>query len=98
MSELTERRRNRPRLAADIFADIIIPGKVSVAPCQVVEVSPAGARLHVSTSWILPRSFCFRLAGTTRIFQTTIVWRQGNELGVEFRVDQRNVWWQTVTE
>ena len=98
MNEQKEKRLDQPRLFADIPGDIIIPGKVSVAPCHVVEVSPGGARLHLSTSWILPRSFSFRLVGTTRIFHSTVVWRQGSELGVEFRPDQRPAWWKTVTE
>ena len=93
-----EKRKDRPRLAAKIPADIIVPGKMHVAPCTVFEVSPAGARLELSTSWILPRSFSFRLAGATRIFTSTVIWRQGELLGIEFQPDQRNVWWATVTE
>jgi hypothetical protein len=98
MNKRTEKRRDQPRLDADIPADIIIPGKVAVAPCQVVEVSPAGARLQLSTSWVIPRSFSFRLAGAARIFHSTVIWRQGDLLGVEFRPDQRRDWWTTVTE
>lgn len=98
MSKTTNKRQDQPRLTADIAADIILPGKVSVASCRVVEVSPGGARLQLSTSWALPRSFSFRLAGCTRIFHSTMVWRQGNQLGVEFRPDQRSMWWNTVTE
>jgi len=93
-----KKRKDHPRLAADIPADIIVPGRVAVAPCQIVEVSPAGARLHLSTSWALPRRFSFRLAGATRIFDSTVVWRQGDQLGIEFRPDQRRDWWNTVTE
>jgi len=98
MPTTNEKRQDQPRFAADIAADIIIPGKVAAAPCQVVEVSPAGARLNVSTSWALPKSFSFRLSGSSRIFHTTIIWRQGIQLGIEFRPDQRAIWWNTVTE
>ena len=98
MIKTNNKKEGQPRLTADIAADIILPGKVSIASCRVVEVSPGGARLQLSTSSALPRSFSFRLAGCTRIFHSTMVWRQGNQLGVEFRPDQRNMWWNTVTE
>jgi hypothetical protein len=94
---MAEKRQDRPRLAADIPADIILPGKVSAAPCQVVEVSPAGARIQISTSSVLPRSFCLRLAGETRIFHSTVIWREGTHIGIEFRPDQRTLWWNMVT-
>jgi hypothetical protein len=93
-----EKRKDQPRRAANLSADIIIPGKMSVAPCTVLEISPTGARLELSTSWILPRSFSFRLAGASRIFTSTVIWRQGELLGIEFKPDQRSVWWATVTE
>ena len=98
MATTIEKRQDQPRLVADIPADIILPGKMSAAPCRVVEVSPAGARRQVSTVWALPLSFSFRLSGTSRMFHSTVVWRRGAEVGVEFRSDQCKLWWSTVTE
>ena len=67
MISQAERRKDEPRLTAYMPAKIIVPGKVSEAPCIVRQISPAGAQLHIDVNWILPRSFWLRLVGDPRI-------------------------------
>ena len=93
MQTTAEQRRHQPRLTAYMPAKIIVPGKVSEAPCVIRQISPAGAQLHVDPSWILPRCFWLRMVGETQMHYCTVIWREGLHVGVEFRSDQRSSWW-----
>ena len=88
-----EKRKDQPRIAAYMPARIIVPGKVSEAGCIVRQISPAGAQLDIDPGWILPQSFWLRLVGDTRMHVCSVVWREGEHVGVEFRADQRSSWW-----
>jgi hypothetical protein len=88
MRVLAEKRRDEPRLCAYMPARIIVPGKVSDAPCIIRQMSPSGAKLEIDPAWILPRSFSFRIIGDCRLYQCTVKWRQELLVGVEFQSGQ----------
>jgi hypothetical protein len=88
MRVLVEHRHDQPRLAAYMPARIIVPGKVSEAPCVIRQMSPAGAQLQIDPAWILPRSFWLRIVGDFRLYQSTVKWRQDLLIGVEFEAGQ----------
>lgn len=84
----SENREDGPRLSAYMPAKIIVPGKISEAPCVVRQMSPAGGQLQISPAWILPRSFLLRIIGDFRLYQCTVKWRQESMIGVEFESGQ----------
>jgi hypothetical protein len=84
----SENRHDEPRLSAYMPAKIIVPGKVSEAPCVVRQMSPAGAQLQISPNWILPRNFWLRIIGDYRLYQCTHKWRRDLIVGVEFQPTQ----------
>jgi hypothetical protein len=84
MKVLAEKRQDQPRLAAYMPAKIIVPGKVSEAPCAIREMSPAGALLQIDPAWIFPKSFSLRIVGDTRLYRCTVKWREDVFIGVEF--------------
>jgi hypothetical protein len=84
MRVLAKNRQDQPRLPAYMPAKIIVPGKVSEAPCVIRQISPAGAQLQIDPAWILPRSFWLRIIGDYRLHLCTVKWRQDLLVGVEF--------------
>jgi hypothetical protein len=90
---MIDKRRYEPRLAAHMAAKIVAPGQVSPAPCVVREISPAGAKLHMDTGWILPRNFWLRIEGDNSMHFCIIAWRQGENLGVDFPTARDSSWW-----
>jgi hypothetical protein len=93
MAATAEKRQDQPRLAAYMPAKVIVPGQVSPAECIVRQISPAGAQLQVDSSWILPRTFWLKIIGDTGMYHCNVIWRDGWQLGVEFRDDDRSSWW-----
>ena len=98
MIQLREKRVHQPRLPTNMKARIIVPGQVAPAPCKITNISPAGARLQIETQWILPRSFWLRIVGDASLHYCMMVWRKGEEVGVDFRPDQRAQWWKQSQE
>jgi hypothetical protein len=89
-----EKRRYEPRLPAYMAARIVAPGQVSPAPCVVLEISQAGAKLQIGNDWILPRTFWLRIDGDTLMHYCTLVWREGQHVGVEFPPGHDSSWWK----
>jgi hypothetical protein len=91
---MLENRQYQPRLSAHMAAHIVAPGQVSPAPCIVREISPAGAKLYIDRGWILPRNFWLRIDGDTCMHFCTIVWRNGDALGIDFPAARDSSWWK----
>lgn len=85
MIQLKEKRVHQPRLPTNMKARLIVPGQVAPAPCTITDISPGGARLQIDTQWILPRSFWLRIVGDASLHYCVMVWRKGEEVGVDFR-------------
>ena len=80
-----KRETTRQKSYADIWVD---PGELA-APifCKVLDISHGGARLMVQGTSILPDAFVMCMATSKR--HARVMWRSGQEVGVEFEKPTR---------
>jgi hypothetical protein len=75
-----KRRGNRQRSFGDIWVD---PGELATPIfCKVLDISHGGARLMVQGDSVLPDTFVMCMATSKRFAK--VMWRSGQEVGVEF--------------
>jgi PilZ domain len=84
--EMTARdnRRNEPRKRARIRAWADPGGVAPVVDCVIVDVSKDGARIASVSGTPLPSSFTLADGAKSEIGAATVMWREGNEVGVKF--------------
>jgi hypothetical protein len=74
-------RQARP----DLFARSHILGEGALSiDCTIVQLSPTGARLSVPASVALPDRFELAIPQRSLRRRAKLVWRKGNQAGVEF--------------
>lgn len=78
-----EEKRANPRQRTLKGARIVFNDKSSTLDCVVRNLSEGGARLKVASVVGIPDSFSLRFEDG-RSFECRVVWRRGEELGVEF--------------
>ena len=80
-----KRETTRQKSYADIWVD---PGELATPIfCKVLDISHAGARLIVQGASILPDAFVMCMATSKR--RAGVMWRSGQEVGVEFEKPTR---------
>jgi hypothetical protein len=92
----SEKRQQQPRPSSNMTARIMAPGQLSPAPCVILEISPAGAKLELAKGWIIPRSFWLRIDGDPLMHRCAIKWVEGDTFGVEFPSDCAHLWWNYI--
>ncbi len=80
-----KRETNRQRSYGDIWVD---PGELaSPIFCKVLDISHGGARLMVQGASVLPDAFVMCMGTSKR--HARVMWRAGQEVGVEFEKSTR---------
>ena len=80
-----KRETTRQKSYADIWVD---PGELATPIfCKVLDISHGGARLIVQGASILPDTFVMCMATSKR--RAGVMWRSGQEVGVEFEKPTR---------
>jgi hypothetical protein len=80
-----KRETTRQKSYADIWVD---PGELATPIfCKVLDISHGGARLIVQGASILPDAFVMCMATSKR--RAGVMWRSGQEVGVEFEKPTR---------
>jgi hypothetical protein len=80
-----KRETTRQKSYADIWVD---PGELATPIfCKVLDISHGGARLMVQGASILPDAFVMCMATSKR--HARVMWRSGQEVGVEFEKPTR---------
>lgn len=80
----TEQRKNIRRFVQQGARLINLDGSV-LAPCLMVDISEAGARLKVEEAIPLPQEFILLLSHDGRLHRMcSIIWRTRNIVGVKF--------------
>ena len=75
-----KRETTRQKSYADIWVD---PGELATPIfCKVLDISHGGARLMVQGASVLPDTFVMCMATSKR--HARVMWRSGQEVGVEF--------------
>ena len=73
--------RREERRETNWIALIRLPDGSEI-PTTVKDISPSGARLAVPSSYVLPKSFMFKVVGRDFICAVQLAWRRGNYAGV----------------
>lgn len=80
-----KRETTRQRSYGDIWVD---PGELATPIfCKVLDISHGGARLMVQGASVLPDTFVMCMATSKR--HARVMWRSGQEVGVEFEKPTR---------
>lgn len=74
--------RVRPTGRISNLAKLIVGPKYPVVDCRVLDYSPGGACLEISTQTKLPNRFELLFGGTKK--RCRVVWSAGRRLGVAF--------------
>jgi hypothetical protein len=97
MSEASvSERRQGQRLATCLPGKLIAAGQAYPIPCAVTEISPTGAKLRVSEKSMLRSSFRLRLDGCHQLHYCAVVWRSGQDVGVEFPSEHGSHWRESI--
>jgi len=80
--------RRVPRVRSMLGAQIIFNNKLSSIECHVRNVSPRGAKLIVGELLSLPQEFELNVPAKGKTYQAHVIWRRGDEVGVEFALDK----------
>ena len=81
-----EERRTTPRLRALKAARVVLPGGYSTFDCTVRNLSAAGAKLVLESTFDVPASFHLNFEDGS-VFSCSVKWRNPKELGVAFGVE-----------
>lgn len=80
-----KRETNRQRSYGDIWVD---PGELATPIfCKVLDISHGGARLMAEGASVLPDAFVMCMGTSKR--HARVMWRSGQEVGVEFEKSSR---------
>jgi len=63
---------------------IIYPGDEPGVPCEVSDLTAAGARLHLADDITVPSCFQFTILPDSAVKQAQVCWRGDRELGIRF--------------
>ena len=77
-------QRKSPRQRVFFRATIADATNNFVCDCQVLDLSGSGARLAVKPEGLIPDTFILRLRRTGDRKCCSVVWRAGDQIGVEF--------------
>lgn len=55
-----------------------------IAKCGVIDISAAGARIHIDGPLPIPSSIYFLEMRNRLVYESRVVWRSGQDLGLEF--------------
>jgi hypothetical protein len=83
---MTDERRSVPRQRTLKGARIVINDGFSTFQCTVRNLSPAGAKLTLTSVVGIPDSFALAFDDGRR-FACKVIWRTGTEIGVAFNPD-----------
>lgn len=84
MTEPTENRRVLPRLRVLKGAKIVSMNFQSVVDCKVRDLTKTGAKIICGDQAAVAGAFRFLLLGDNTIRDARVIWRRGDELGIEF--------------
>ena len=94
MSTATEQAgkelRHEARVRSFLRGEILHSGGSMKTECTVRDISEDGARIEVPTSFTLPENFELFIPARNQRFRAKTVWRQGQEIGVEFKTSERS--------
>jgi hypothetical protein len=80
--------RRAMRVRSMLGAQIVFNNKLSSIECHVRNVSPRGAKLIVGELLSLPQEFELNVPAKGKTYQAHVIWRRGDEVGVEFALDK----------
>lgn len=80
---MTEQRRVA-RVRSMLGAQIVFNNRSNTIDCNVRNISATGAKLLVGEALSLPQIFELNVPAKGLSYRATIVWRRGDEIGVEF--------------
>jgi hypothetical protein len=89
-----ERRRHRSRVQTDTVAKLMAAERSPPVLCIIREVSPAGAKLELFKSEVIPTGFWLKLDGGTSMYYCSVKWMEGLSIGIEVGAEHREQWWQ----
>jgi hypothetical protein len=77
-------RRIEARVPINTVGEIKFGAAGNTLPCTVLDLTPGGAGLHVSSSFGIPTVFQLKIKGEAIPRHCRVVWAQGGKLGVSF--------------
>lgn len=80
--------RSQARLRSILGARIVFANGNSSMDCLIRDISPAGARLELSSAATIPERFGLFIPQKGKTFEVAIKWRRGDEIGVVFETGQ----------
>ena len=77
--------KRAPRHSVNMNAWIRQPGLFAIQQCRVLDVSRTGIRLEAANATGIPDEFILLLSKNDLGYHATVKWRQGNQVGAEFK-------------
>jgi hypothetical protein len=84
-------KRSKPRRRVAKAAKITFGDFVFVRDCALRDVSATGARITVTAAHEVPDEFHLIFSSDRMMRKVLVVWRRGQEIGVEFDGELRNL-------
>ncbi|CAN1506001.1 PilZ domain containing protein [Rhabdaerophilaceae bacterium] len=85
----TAESRRAGRVRSFLSGEVVHSGGASRTECIVRDLSDTGAKLQVSSSVLLPENFDLHITQRGLVLKATMVWRVGNEMGVQFQTEPK---------
>lgn len=82
MNASVERRQARQRVLKE--AKIVSLNHTSILDCRVRDLSASGAKLICAVPLSVPEEFRFWLTGDQSIRPAKVMWRRGENIGIQF--------------
>jgi hypothetical protein len=80
-------KRSNTRQPALMKGQIVVPNGAPVS-CSVRDVSRHGAKIGLPKEWVMPKIFWLRIVGEPGLRHCTVLWRNGQYIGVIFSDDE----------
>jgi PilZ domain len=77
-------RRNDDRVPINTVGAIKFGAAGNTLPCTVLDLTPQGAGLAVTSTFGIPTTFQLTIKGEKQTRYCRVVWAQGTQLGVSF--------------
>jgi hypothetical protein len=90
MTEPSENKRVSPRMRVLKGAKIVSMNFQSVVDCKVRDLSETGAKIVCGDQAAIGGAFQFLLLSDNTIRDARVIWRRGDELGIQFTSEKTN--------